>query len=495
VEILVAGATGYIGRRLVPQLLASGHRVRALVRDPARAAAQLPAGCTLWRGDVLDPPSLGPALTGVEVAYYLVHSMGSGEFDFEARDRRAAANFGAVARAHGVQRIIYLGGLGREDGALSSHLRSRQEVGAVLARQSVATTELRAAIVVGAGSASFQMVRDLVEHLPVMVCPRWVTTRCQPIAVDDVVAYLVRCLDTPATVGRVLEVGGPQVLTYAAMLREVAALLGRRLWLVPVPVLTPRLSSYWIDLVTSVPTDVARPLIEGLRSEVVVREPSATVLLPIERTPFTTAVRRALADEPTRPHEPARQWCRRLPGRLGRLLRDWLAPAVLQDERTRLTTAPAPRLFATVAALGGEDGWYAYNWAWHVRGWVDRMLGGPGLAAATPRDLSPGGRLGFWRVQEVEPPRRLWLKALMKLPGHAELEFAVAPQPMGSRLVQTARFAPRGLVGYLYWYLLLPMHALIFDGLATAIVRRADRAALGRPSLTATSQRPNPGPP
>lgn len=480
-QLLVAGATGYIGRRLVPRLLAAGHSVRALVRDPMRAAHQLPEACTLVRGDVLEPTSLGPALAGVEVAYYLVHSMGSGEFGFEARDRKAAANFGAAAWASGVRRIIYLGGLGRDDGPLSSHLRSRQEVGAVLARSGVPTTEFRAAIIVGAGSASFQMVRDLVEHLPVMICPRWVTTRCQPVAIDDVIAYLVSCLEAPATVGRVLEIGGPEVLTYEAMMRDLASMLGRRLWIVRVPVLTPRLSSYWIDLVTSVPTDVARPLIEGLRSEVVVRDPSATALLPLERTAFPTAVRRALAEEPERPHEPARQWCRRLPGRLGRLVRDWLAPAVLHDERTCAAAAPAQTLFATVTAIGGSEGWYAFDWAWRLRGRIDRTLGGPGLTPGSPRELSPGGRLDVWQVLEVDPPRRLRLRALMKLPGRAELEFVVGSRPAGSLLVQTARFAPRGLAGYLYWYALYPIHTLVFRRMTTSIVRRAEGAARDQP--------------
>jgi uncharacterized protein YbjT (DUF2867 family) len=480
VQILVAGATGYIGRRLVARLLAAGHSVRALVRDPLRARHQLPGACTLVRGDVLEPDSLGPALAGVEVAYYLVHSMGSGEFGFEARDRTAAANFGAAARANGVRRIIYLGGLGRDDGPLSSHLRSRQEVGAVLARSGVPTTEFRAAIIVGAGSASFQMVRDLVEHLPVMICPRWITTRCQPIAIDDVIAYLVNCLDAPATVGRVLEIGGPEVVTYAAMMRELASILGRRLWIVRVPVLSPRLSSYWIDLVTSVPTDVARPLIEGLRSEVVVRDPSTIALLPLERTTFAMAVRRALADEPARPREPARQWCGRLPGRLGRLVRDWLAPAVLHEERTLAAAAPVQSLFTTVTAIGGSEGWYAFDWAWRLRGRIDRALGGPGLAPGSSRALAPGGRLDFWQVLELDPPRRLRLQALMKLPGRAELEFIMVPRPSGSLLVQTARFAPRGLVGYFYWYALYPLHTLVFRGMATSIVRRAERTALGQ---------------
>lgn len=476
-EIFVAGATGYIGRRLVPGLLAAGHHVRALVRDPARAAGQLPPECALVPGDVLEPDSLTAALAGVEVAYYLVHLMGSGEFGFEERDRTAAANFATAADAAGVRRIIYLGGLGQGDGLLSSHLRSRQEVGAVLARSGVPTTELRAAIIVGAGSASFQMMRDLVERLPVMVCPRWVTTRCQPIAVDDVITYLVRCLDVPATAGRVLEIGGPEVLSYQTMMRRLARILGLRRWIIRVPVLTPRLSSYWVHLVTTVPTDVARPLIEGLRSEVIVRNPAADALLPMCHTPFGMAVQRALEEERERPAEPVRQWLYRLPGRLGQLLRDWLAPPVLRDQRTRACAAPAAALFATATAIGGPAGWYAFDWAWQLRGAVDRLLGGPGLDRTTLSVLAPGGRLDFWRVLEVDAPLRLRLEALMKLPGRAELEFVVLPRAGGSLLVQTARFAPRGPAGYLYWYGLYPVHGLVFRGMAAAIARRAERAA------------------
>jgi uncharacterized protein YbjT (DUF2867 family) len=431
---------------------------------------------------VLEPNGLTAALAGVEVAYYLVHLMGSGEFGFEERDRTAAANFAAAARAAGVRRIVYLGGLGQGDSLLSSHLRSRQEVGALLARGGVATTEFRAAIIVGAGSASFQMMRDLVERLPVMICPRWVTTRCQPIAVDDVITYLIGCLDVPATAGRVLEIGGPEVLSYQAMMHRLARILGLRRWIIRVPVLTPRLSSYWVHLVTTVPTDVARPLIEGLRSEVIVRDPAADTLLPLSRMPFATAVGRALDEERERPSEPVGQWLRRLPGRLGQLLRDWLAPPVLRDQRTRACAAPPATLFATATAIGGPAGWYAFDWAWQLRGAIDRPLGGPGLDRTTPHALAPGGRLDFWRVLEVNPPLRLRLEALMKLPGRAALEFDALPRADGSLLVQTARFAPRGPAGYLYWYGLYPIHALVFRGMAAAIVRRAELGAATAPA-------------
>jgi uncharacterized protein YbjT (DUF2867 family) len=412
-------------------------------------------------GDVLEPETLTADLAGVEVAYYLVHLMGSGEFGFEERDRAAAANFAAAARVAGVRRIVYLGGLGQGDGLLSSHLRSRQEVGTLLARSGVPTTEFRAAIIIGAGSASFQMMRDLVERLPVMVCPRWVTTRCQPIATDDVITYLIRCLDVPATAGRVLEIGGPEMLSYQAMMHRLARILRLRRWIVRVPVLTPRLSSYWVHLVTTVPTDVARPLIEGLRSEVIVRDPTADRLLPLPRTPFAIAVQRALDEEHERPAEPVKQWLHRLPGRLGQLLRDWLSPPVLRDQRTLACAASPETLFAKVRAIGGPAGWYVYDWAWQSRRAIDRS--------------------DFWRVLEVDVPMRLRLEALMKLPGRAELEFVVLPRADGSMLVQTARFTPHGPAGYLYWYGLYPIHGLVFRGMAAAIVRRAERGAAQSP--------------
>jgi hypothetical protein len=325
------------------------------------------------------------------------------------------------------------------------------------------------------------MMRDLVERLPVMICPRWVTTRCQPIAIDDVITYLVGCLDAPTTVGRVLEIGGPEVLSYQEMMRRLAWILGLRRWIVRVPVLTPRLSSYWVHLITTVPTDVARPLIEGLRSEVIVRDPVADTLLPFPRTPFATAVQRALDEERERPAEPVGRWLYRLPGRLGQLLRDWLAPPVLRDQRALVSTAPPTILFATVTAIGGREGWYAFDWAWQLRGGFDRLIGGQGLDPTAPRTLTVGGRLDFWRVLEVDVPHRLRLEALMKLPGRAELEFVVLPRAAGSILVQTARFAPRGPGGYLYWYGLCPIHVLVFRGMAGAIVRRAERAAASAP--------------
>lgn len=357
-QILVAGATGYIGRQLVPRLLAAGHMVRALARDPRRARGHLPVSVVIVAGDVLVPATLAPALAGVEVAYYLVHSMEAGDFSFEERDRAAARTFGQAAQAAGVGRIIYLGGLGDPRSDLSAHLRSRQEVGAVLADAGVPVTEFRAGIIIGAGSASFEMLRELTERLPFMLCPRWVTSPIQPIAVADVLSYLVACLAVPTTSDRVLEIGGPEVLTYQAMMERFARLRGLRRFILRVPVLTPRLSSYWVDLVTSIPAAVARPLVEGLRSAVVVRDPAVRALLPLPLTPFDAAVRAALAD--TRPDfkEPPLLWLRRLPPRLLVIAKDRAWPEVLTDRRVQSSTAPPAALYGELARVGGANGWY-----------------------------------------------------------------------------------------------------------------------------------------
>lgn len=477
-RILVAGATGYIGRLLVARLHDAGHEVRALVRDAGRAAALFDPTVEIVTGDVLIPNSLPAACTGIDVAYYLVHSMGDDEFSFEERDRRAARNFGEAATAAGLKRIIYLGGLGDEGARLSAHLRSRQEVGAILAGGGVPVTEFRAAIIIGAGSASFEMLRELTERLPVMICPRWVTSPIQPIAVADVLAYLTGCLDVPETTGRVIEIGGARVMTYQQMMQRFARLRGLHRLIVRVPVLTPRLSSYWVDIVTSVPATVARPLIEGLRSPVVVRDTSAQALLPIPLTSFDDAVRAALAARRPGHRELPLVWMRRLPTRLSLLARDRLWPPILTDRDIRRIAAPPAAVFAELAGIGGPNGWYYMDRAWQLRGAMDRRLGGPGIDRRTPLPdiINPGDRRDFWHVVEAEPGRRVRLRALMRVPGEAELEWVVTPgETGGSVLYQTARFRPRGLAGRAYWYGLLPAHLLIFRGLAGAIAARAAR--------------------
>lgn len=477
--ILVVGATGYLGQRLVPRLLASRYRVRALVRSVDRARAVLPSSCELYPGDVLAAETLPEALRGVAAMVYLVHTMTDADHDFEASDRSGANNVGRLAAEAGVRRIIYLGGLGDPRTKLSRHLRSRQEVGTILASHGVPTTELRAGPIIGAGSASFEILRTLVERLPVMAHPRWVATRCQPIAVDDVLAYVLAALAEPRSAGRVLEIGGPDVLTYGEMMRHVSGLLHLRRFTISVPLLSPRLSSYWIDVVTSMPASLARPLVEGLSSEMIVRDPLAQELLPLPLSSFDIAARRALAEPRPEPAEPALAWLRRIPLRLGRIVHDALIPPVYRDTVTVVADVPPDSVFQALSQIGGANGWYAYNWAWQLRGWLDRIVGGPGLSRRVRRtgDPRPGDRVDFWTVLEAERPRRLLLRAQMRLPGQAELAWEIAPANGSSVLIQTARFVPNGAWGRAYWYALLPLHGLIFTAMARAIIERARRHA------------------
>jgi len=479
--VLVTGATGYIGGRLVPRLLESGFRVRCLARDPARLQgrpwlAQVEVGA----GDCLRTETLPAAMQNVEVAFYLVHSMASGH-DFEQRDVLAARNFATAARAAGVQRIIYLGGLGDPGSSLSEHLRSRQETGAVLRETGVPVTEFRAPVIVGSGSLSFEIIRYLTERLPVMICPRWLYTRAQPIAIRNVLDYLVAALDTPASAGRIIEIGGADVLTYGDLLRGYAKARGLKRWLVPVPVLTPRLSSYWVHLVTPVPAVIARPLIQGLRNDVIVRDDLARRLFPqIQPLDYVTAVRLALANLETGQVETA--WSDALASSQGDAAPVVLATqeGIILERRQCLVNAPAASAYGAVARLGGATGWLSMNWAWQIRGAIDRLLGGVGLRRGrrNPLEVRVGDAVDFWRVEAVEPDRLLRLRAEMKVPGRAWLEFRVEPVDAAtSRLFQTAFFAPRGLTGLLYWYVLYPIHAVIFNGLVKKLACLAEGLA------------------
>lgn len=479
--VLVTGATGYIGGRLVPRLLESGFRVRCLARDPARLQGRPWLGqVEVVAGDCLRSESLSAAMQGVEVAFYLVHSMAGGH-DFEQRDVLAARNFAAAAKQGSVQRVIYLGGLGDPDTALSEHLRSRQETGAVLREAGVPVTEFRAPVIVGSGSLSFEIIRYLTERLPVMICPRWLYTRAQPVAIGNVLDYLVAALDTPESRGRIIEIGGTDVLTYGDLLRGYAKARGLRRWLVPVPVLTPRLSSYWVHLVTPVPAAIARPLIQGLRNDVVVRDPLARELFPhIKLLDYDTAVRLALANLETGRVETA--WSDALASSQGDTAPVLLTTqeGIILERRQRLVRAPAAVLYDTFTRLGGEQGWLCMNWAWTVRGFLDRLLGGVGLRRGRrdPQEVRAGDAVDFWRVEAVEPGRLLRLRAEMKVPGRAWLEFQVeSVDACTSRLSQTAFFAPRGLAGLLYWYLLYPIHAVIFSGMARALAHQAQETA------------------
>ncbi|MEO8196484.1 MAG: SDR family oxidoreductase [Thermoanaerobaculia bacterium] len=478
-RILVTGATGYVGGRLVPRLLAAGCEVRCLARDPERLAGRP------WRdrvevvaGDALAPATLGPALAGIDVAYYLIHSLGTGE-EFARRDREAAAAFGAAARSAGVGRIIYLGGLGDPATALSHHLRSRQDTGVALGEAGVPVTELRAGVIIGSGSLSFEMIRYLAERVPIMICPRWVFTRTQPIAIRNVLDYLVAVLGSSASTGTTIEIGGADIVTYGEMMTGYAEARGLRRWLLPVPVLTPRLSSLWVHLVTPIPAVIARPLVLGLKNEVVVRDATARRLFPeIEPIGFRAAVRLALAKLDA--GEVETSWSDALVSSQGDrpIVRLENREGMILERREMRVAATPERVFAAVSRLGGRTGWLYMDWAWRVRGALDRLVGGVGMRRGRrdPVDLRPGDALDFWRVEAVEPPTLLRLRAEMKVPGRAWLQFEVRAAAGESVLAQTAFFAPKGLAGLFYWYALYPVHALIFSGLVRRLAARAEAA-------------------
>ncbi|MGY5036546.1 SDR family oxidoreductase [Streptomyces sp. 900116325] len=485
---LVTGPGGYIGGRLVPELLDAGYTVRCLARTPAHLRDHLWADrVDVVRGDVTDADSMRAALRDVQVAYYLVHSMSSGR-DFEETDRRAARIFAAEARAARVRRIVYLGGLTPADipdEQLSRHLRSRAEVGRILLESGVPTTVLRAAVVIGSGSASFEMLRYLTERLPVMVTPSWVSTRVQPIAVRDVLRYLVGSARMPRDVNRTFDIGGPDILTYRQMMERYATIasLPRRL-ILPVPMLTPRLSSHWIGLVTPVPSALARPLAESLRYEVVCTEHDIAHYVPDPPgcpAPFGPAL--ALALKRVRDAQVVTRWSSAaLPGAPSDPLPtdpNWAGGSLYTDERERDVATGPEALWRVIEGIGGENGWYSFPLAWCLRGWFDRLVGGVGLRRGR-RDaarLRVGDALDFWRVEEIERGSMLRLRAEMRLPGLAWLEmYAEKDGDAGSRYRQRALFYPRGLTGQLYWWSVAPFHAVVFGGMARRIALAAEQS-------------------
>lgn len=474
--MLVTGANGYLGGRLIPALLAAGYRVRCMVRDAGRFDAAAFGGVDVVEADALRPETLAAALAGIEVAYYLIHSM-AGQADFAEQDRRAAAGFAQAAAAAGVARIVYLGGLGHGPD-LSPHLRSRQETGEVLRSGAVPVTEFRAGIIVGSGSASFEMIRALSERLPFMIAPRWVLTRAQPIAAKDVVRYLVDCLDLPDTAGRTYEIGGADVMTYRDMMLGYAAARRLRRVIVVVPVLTPRLSSYWVSLVSPVPAAIAQPLIEGLRHEAVVRDRSALDDFAFHPMSYRAALDLAL--DRVLSGEVQSVWAQsasasalplqavQLTGREG----------MIAEHRTVVVDVPPDRAFALVASLGGRTGWLYANPLWRLRGLFDRLAGGTGMRRGRrhPTAIRVGDPIDFWRVEAVEPGHRLLLRAEMKVPGRAWLEFVVSPEGSGTRIAMTALFEPKGVLGRAYWWSMYPAHRFIFSGMLREAAARLDRA-------------------
>jgi uncharacterized protein YbjT (DUF2867 family) len=477
-RILVTGATGYVGGRLVPRLLEEGHQVRCLVRNPGKLWA------APWREDVevvagsVEGP-LEAAMTDIDVAVYLVHGIGEGEH-WAAKETSDAEHFRRAAEEAGVNRIVYLGGMGIDDDALSTHLLSRHRVGRTLAAGPIPVTELRAAVIIGSGSASFEMLRYLVEVLPVMVTPKWVTTKTQPIGITDVLDYLAKVIGTPEPLPGVFEIGGPNVVSYAEMMEIYAVEAGltkRRL--IPVPLLTPRLSSLWVGLVTPVPASLARPLVNSLVNEVIVRDSRTTDQLGAPQRSLREAI--ALALGRTSRHEVPTSFndADFQPFRAYATDPSWAGGTELVDERRADTAASAHDVYRAVCSVGGEHGWYRGEWLWRARGLFDQLFGGPGLRRGRrhPTELRVGDFVDFWRVDEVVEDGFVRLHAEMRLPGEAWLEWTVESSPRGTSLTQRARFKPRGLLGRAYWYAVVPFHGLVFPGLIRGIIHDAEASS------------------
>lgn len=491
--IAVTGATGYVGGRLVPRLLENRRRVRCLVRSPRkieqRGWRQSP-DLEVAECDLIDTPRVIEQLRGCRVAYYLVHSMISAGEDYHQRDLKIARSFAEAAAEAGVEQIIYLGGLGEDTDRLSKHLRSRREVEETLASTGVPVTVLRAAMIIGAGSASFEILRYLVNRLPIMITPRWVDTECQPVAIDDVLYWLVAAAETPAAAGRILEIGGADVCTYRELMQTTAKHLGiGRRWIVGVPVLTPRLSSLWISFVTPVTYRIARPLADGLSNRVVVGRCPAIDVLP--HTPLTTdqAIRHAI--EAVESHDVDTHWSAAgpIPGDP-----DWAGGTVCRDRRQIEIDATPDAVFDAVCRVGGGHGWYAGDVLWQIRGWMDQLVGGPGLRRGRrhPEKIRYGEALDFWRVVGIERGRLLRLRAEMKLPGEAQLEFTLEPleSTCKTRLLMTASYRPRGLFGLAYWYAVAPLHWFVFGGMLRGIRASAENATGRRVDRSPQQRRP-----
>ena len=477
--ILVTGATGYVGGRLWRRLEKLDYRVRCLVRDPERLKRKVRPDTEVVQGDVLDPSTLQEALSDVSVAYYMVHSMASRE-EFQELDRQAARNFGSAARQARVRKIIYLGGLAGKEEDLSPHLRSRQEVGEILAASGVPTVELRASIVLGSGSLSFEMIRSLVERLPAMITPKWVAIEAQPIAIDDLLEYLIESLELPEA-SRVFEIGGADRASYGDLMREYGRQRGLRRPMIPVPFLTPRLSSLWLGLVTPLYARVGKKLIQSIEHPTVVEDNTALSVFKVRPRGLSEAIAAALENEEMEFAETtwfdAFSSAGRPSGRAGVPYRNRLL-----DARTIAVDVSPAEAFAPIRRIGGANGWYAHQFLWRIRGWLDLLVGGVGLRRGR-RDqeaLDVGDAVDFWRVEKFEPDHLLLLRAEMKVPGRAWLEFKVEADGTGSKIHQTAVYDPEGLFGLLYWYTLYPFHGLVFNGMLRGIAEAAGRA--GTPS-------------
>jgi uncharacterized protein YbjT (DUF2867 family) len=473
-NILVTGASGYIGSQLIPRLVDAGHQVIGLVRDPIRSRISGSDKVEIRQGDLLDLTSSQKILQGIDIAYYLVHSMADGLHGFIARDYAAANNFSTAARDSSVQRIIYLGGLGECDKNISRHLEVRQDVGNILRLSGVPVTEFRAAIIIGAGSMSFEMIRYITERLPILPTPPWIKTLCQPIAIDNILDYLIKSLTEPSSLGNIYEIGGPDVLTYADIMREYAKARNLKRLLVTLPGLDTSLLAYAADVITPLPAPYLRILIEGLRSEVVVNDPSAQQLFIPELIPYHHAVRLALKRHGS--GEVEAFWAGSPGGIEPGVIHKDTEGMFIEQRRTAIAARPEV-VFAVIERIGGKRGWYYADWLWQLRGLLDLWVGGVGMRRGRrdADELQMGDVLDGWRVEIFEAGRLIRLAFDMIAPGPAWLQFEVQPRSDGGTLlILTAFFEPHGLAGLLYWYILYPFHLLIFSGLSRAILLRSE---------------------
>ncbi len=473
--ILLTGATGYVGGRLLQSLESQGYRLRCLARRPDFLKPKVAPSTEIVSGDVLDRLSLDASMEGVRVAYYLIHSMGSSG-SFEDTDRLAARNFAEAAKAAGVERIIYLGGLGDDTKALSPHLRSRQEVGQILRESGLPVLEFRASIVIGSGSLSFEMIRSLVERLPIMVIPKWASMPAQPIAIEDLIGYLTAALELPTSQYRIYEIGGADIVSYADIMRAYAKSRGRHVRMISVPVLTPFISSLWLGLITPLYARIGRKLIQSIVHSTIVRDTTALNVFKIHPMGIESALLHALANEEKQ--YAATRWSDALSssGEL-QLWGGVRFGSRLVDSRMMHVAKPPAAAFKSIERIGGDTGWYAWNWLWRLRGFLDLLVGGVGTRRGRPdrETLRVGDTVDFWRVEAFEANHFLRLAAEMKLPGRAWLEFEVSGDNSSSTIRQTAIFDPVGLFGLIYWYALFPLHQLVFKGMLQRIVASALR--------------------
>tara|TARA_B110000116_G_scaffold265092_1_gene273759 strand:+ start:2761 stop:4206 length:1446 start_codon:yes stop_codon:yes gene_type:complete len=476
-KILVTGATGYVGGRLIPKLLDNNYQVRVLVRNPERLKNKSWYNkVEIHKGNALDKKSLLGLFKNIDFAYYLIHSM-ENDKNFEKTDLVAANIFGTIAKKEDLKRIIYLGGLAEDKNNLSKHLKSRHDTGKELSNHEIDVTEFRASVIVGAGSLSFEMIRNLTERIPIMICPKWVYTRTQPIAISNILEYLVSVLKIKLPNNQIIEIGSKDILTYGEMIKQYAQVRNLKRFLISVPVLTPKLSSYWVHWTTPLSANITRPLVEGLKNESIVKNNVANKYFPnINLLSYKNSVKKAILNFNSESIETS--WSDSLSSSKGNdnIVSSFLKEGIIIEDRRIDINKDKKIIFNYISSIGGANGWLYANFLWTIRGWIDLMVGGVGLRRGrrNPKELEQGDALDFWRVEKIITNKLLRLKAEMKLPGKAWLEYEIIELKNNYQLVQKAYFMPTGLLGLFYWYSLYPVHKIIFRGLIKTIKKEVE---------------------